>query len=121
MNTTFTNVEPSNIFNYNETNLKDDPGVKKVIVYRGMHSVERKVEHSKQSKSIMFCGSATGEYLPPMIVYKAQNVYAGWCVSGPPGATYDSTSTGWFDSRTFERCFTSNFLDNAASRPGIKL
>ena len=64
--------------------------------------VERKVEHSKQSISIMFCGSATGEHLPPMIVYKAQNVYAGWCVGGPPGATYDFTSSGWFDSRTFE-------------------
>ena len=42
-------------------------------------------------------------------------------MGGPPGATYDSTSSGWFDSRTFERWFTSNFLDNVASRPGIKV
>ena len=44
----------------------------------------------------MFRGSATGEYLPLMIVYN------GWWVGGPPDATYDVTSSGWFDSRTFE-------------------
>ena len=121
LDTTFTDVELSNIFNYNEINFTDDPKVKKVIVHQGMCHVERKVEHSKQSISIMFCGSATGEYFPPMIVYKAQNVYAGWCVGGPPGATYDSTSSGWFDSRTSEHWFLSNFFDNVASRPGIKV
>ena len=121
LDTTFTDVEPSNIFNYDETNLTDDLGVKKVIVHRGMRHVERKVEHPKQSISIMFCRSATGEYLPPMIGYKAQNVYAGWCVGGPPDATYNSTSSGWFDSRTFVCWFTSNFLDNVASIPGIKV
>ena len=117
---TLHDVNLCNIFNYDETNITDDPGVKKVIVRRGLRRVERKMEHSKQSISIMFCGSATAEYLPPMVVYKAQNVYTGWCEGGPAGAIYDATSTGWFDSRTFEHWFTLIFLNVVACRSGVK-
>jgi len=32
-------------------------------------------KHSKQSISSMFCGDAAGHFLPPMVVYKSNNVY----------------------------------------------
>ena len=77
---------PNSLFNYDETNVTDDPGVKNVIVRRGIRRVERKPEHSKQSISVMFCGRAEGEYLPPIIVYKAQNIYTTWTEGSPTGA-----------------------------------
>jgi len=40
-------------------------------------------EHSKQSISVMFCGDAAGHFLPPMVVYKAKNVYENWMRSRP--------------------------------------
>ena len=50
-------IPPENIYNYDETNITDDPGSKTVIVRRGHgHLVERKQDHSKQSTSIMFAG-----------------------------------------------------------------
>ena len=54
-------IPPSNIFNYDETNVTDDPGATEVIVSRGRRRVERIVEHSKDSTSIMFCGNADGD------------------------------------------------------------
>ena len=114
-------VEPHNLFNYDETNVTDNPGVKKVIVRRGLRRVERKTEHSKQSISVMFCGSATGEYLPPMVVYKARNLYSSWTEGGPDGAVYDVTDSGWYDWRTFQIWFCSVFLLNVGSRPGVKM
>ena len=42
----------------------------------------------------MFSRNAVGEYLPPMVVYKAKNVYKG--------TIYDSTPSGWFDMKTFD-------------------
>ena len=66
LDVTLEGVEPQNIYNYDETNITDDPGVKKVIVRRGLRRVERKADHSKQSISVMFCGNAVGEYLLPI-------------------------------------------------------
>ena len=103
-------IPAANIFNYDETNLSDDPGSKTVIVPRGLRRVERIVEHSKQSTSVMFCGSADGTYLPPMVVYQSENIYEGWILSGPIGAVYDCTKSGWFDSRTFNIWFFKIFL-----------
>ena len=57
-------VSAANIFNYDETNIKDDPSAKKVIVSSGKRRIERNAEHSKQSFSIMFCRNSAGTYLP---------------------------------------------------------
>ena len=49
--------------------LTNDPGAKHVVVRRERRRrVERKSQHSKSSISVMFAGSATGEFLPPMVV-----------------------------------------------------
>jgi len=36
----------------------------------------------------MFCGDAAGHFLPPMVVYKAKNVYQNWMTGGPQGKEY---------------------------------
>ena len=41
-------VPPENIFHYNETNLRDDPGVKKAIFQRGVKYTEQ-VRDSKKT------------------------------------------------------------------------
>ena len=50
---------------------------------RGRNRVERKTEHSKASTSIMFCGSASGEMLPSMVVHKSKFLYDAWINGGP--------------------------------------
>ena len=72
---TLEGVPSRNIFNYDETNFTDDPGVSKIVCRRGSGRVEKKVQHSKSSVSVMFCGSARGTFVPPMVVYRAKNVY----------------------------------------------
>uniref|UniRef100_A0A6P7FQH0 Uncharacterized protein LOC114332904 n=1 Tax=Diabrotica virgifera virgifera TaxID=50390 RepID=A0A6P7FQH0_DIAVI len=61
---TITGVEPDAIFNYDETNLTDDPGKKKVLTKRGVKYPERICNSSKSSISLMMCGNAAGELLP---------------------------------------------------------
>lgn len=85
-----TMVPPENVFNYDETNLTDDPGVKKCIFKRGVKYPERICDTSKASTSIMFCGSATGKVLPPYVVYKAKHLYPTWVEGGPPDTRYFS-------------------------------
>ena len=92
-------------FNYDETNITNDPGAKHVVVRRGTKRVERKTKHSESSISVMFAGSAAGEFLPPMIVHKLENVYANLIKNDPVGSIYDTTKGGWFDMRTFDLWF----------------
>ena len=83
-----------------------------VIVRRGRNRVERKTEHSKASTSVMFCGNAAGELLPPMMVCKAKFVYHGWVNGGPKGSALACTDSGWFDGRTFKKRFNEVFVPN---------
>ena len=102
--------------------LTNDPGAKHVVVRRERRRrVERKSQHSKSSISVMFAGSATGEFLPPMVVYKLENVYANWIKNGPVASIYDATKSGWFDMRTFDLWFFKLFLPLASQMPGRKV
>jgi len=114
-------VDPSQIYNYDETNFTDDPSRKKCIVRRGVKRLERISAYSKQAFSVMFCGSAAGDYLPPMVVYKAKHCYDGWTSDGIKGAVYDSTESGWFDMRTFEKWFDKVFLEHVKEVSGPKV
>ena len=71
-------VPTANIFNYDEANLQDNPGHSWVFVRRGRKRVENVKDTSKTSISVMWCSSPEGECLPPMVVYKAGNLYQGW-------------------------------------------
>ena len=104
--------------NYDETNFTNDPSKSIIICRRGRKRVETVRESSKQAFSVMWCGSASGELLPPMVVYKAKNVYEGWEENGPEGAVYDCTESGWFDSNSFKVWFTHLFLPSVADRRG---
>ena len=55
-------VDPSQIYNYDETNFTDDPSRKKCIVRPGVKRLERLSAFSKQAFSVMFCGSAEHEF-----------------------------------------------------------
>ena len=114
-------VDPSQIYNFDETNFTDDPSRKKCIVRRHAHRHEILTSYSKQAFSVMFCGSATGVYLPPMIVYKANNLYDNWTTDGINGATYASTESGWFNMATFEQWFFQIFLPHVKDLEGPKV
>ena len=113
-------LDPANIFNYDETAVSDNPGQKKVIVPRGTKRVELVRDHSKVNISLMVCGSASGELLPPMVCYRAENLYQYWTGGGPHGAAYTATKSGWFDTAAFEMWFKSIFIEAMKSRPGKK-
>lgn len=95
-------VLPSNIVNFDETNLRDDPGIKKVIIKRGCKYPERILNSSKSSTSIMYAAAADGTVLPPYVVYKSAHVYDSWRRGGPKNARFNRSKSGWFDSACFD-------------------
>lgn len=102
---TLDGVDSDVIINYDETNMTDDPGRKKVIVRRGIKHAECIKDTSKSSTSVMFSGTASGVILPVYVVYKADHLYDSWTQDGPKGARYNRSKSGWFDTTLFEDWF----------------
>lgn len=102
LETELKDIPPENIINYDETNLSDDPGRKKVIVRRGCKYPERIMNSSKSSTSVMFSCAGNGSLLPDYVVYKAVHLYDSWTEGGPKYARYNRTKSGWFDNICFE-------------------
>ncbi|KAJ4437711.1 hypothetical protein ANN_17856 [Periplaneta americana] len=103
-------VPPTHIWNFDETNLSDDPGKMRVITKRGCKYPEAVKNSSKAAVSIMMCGNANGVMCPPYVCYKAERIYDYWIQGGPKGGRYNRTKSGWFDSVVFEDWFCSVLL-----------
>ena len=71
-------ILPSNIINFDETNLTDDPGQKKCIFRRGCKYHDRIMNSTKASTSIMTSCSASGVLLHHYIVYKSEHLHDRW-------------------------------------------
>ena len=87
-------VDLCNIVNYDESNLADGPGKKKVLTKRGAKYPERVMNHTKSSTSLMMAASADGNLLPCYVVYKATHLYNTWTTNGPLNCRYNRTNYG---------------------------
>ncbi|XP_030748969.1 uncharacterized protein LOC115877041 [Sitophilus oryzae] len=114
-------VPPTNIWNFDETNLSDDPGKKKVIVKKGSKYPELIRNASKTSISVMFSGNAAGELLPPYIVYRANKMWTTWTENGPKGCRYNSSSSGWFDASIFSDWLECQMIPRLKKLEGKKV
>ena len=111
-------VPPTNIINYDETNLSDDIGRKRCVFKRSCRYPNRVASTTKTGFSVMFSGSADGSLFPPYTVYKAEHLYTPWVEGGPKGARYNRSKSGWFDTECFEDWFLSLMLPRLKRLPG---
>lgn len=63
-------IPPENIFNFDETGFHDAPCSGKLLFRRSCRHPEKIINSSKVCYTVMFCGSAGGNLLPPYIVFK---------------------------------------------------
>ena len=115
------NLSAENIWNLDETNLTDDPGKRRVICRRGIKYPKKACNFSKSSTSLMMCGSAAGELLPPFVLYKATKIWDTWTEGGPKCFCFQSTKSGWFDSLAFNNWFESLMLPKLKKLFGKKV
>ena len=114
-------VPPENIINYDETNLTDDPGRKRLIFKRGIRYPERVMNSTKTSTSLMLAGTAAGEILPVYVVYKSEHLWSTWIEGGPHKARFNRSKSGWFDHVCFVDWFGSIALPYCRGLEGKKV
>ena len=112
---TLDGVPPENIMNYDETNLTDDPGRKRMIFKRGARYPERILNSTKTSTSIILAGHV----LPLYVVYKSER--DTWRQGGPKGIRFNISKSGWFDHICFRDWFHTVALPYCRRLPGKKV
>ena len=115
------NVPPTHICNFDETNLSDDPGKKKMIFNRHVRHPERIINSSKSSTSVMYAFTANGDLLPDYVVYKSAQLWNTWIEGGPKGTCYNRSKSGWFDVTCFKDWFHKIIIPWARKLKGKKV
>ena len=105
------------IYNCDETAVSTNPAGKKVFISKGKRDAYLEAPGAgKACYTVLFCTSASGEFLPPLIVYKARNLYQKWTTGGPIGATYACTCSGWMEDTVFENSVVNSFIPHVKNK-----
>lgn len=93
-----------------------------MLTKRGIKYPENIRNASKASIYVMFCGSASGELLPPYVVYRSKNMWSTWREGRPSDCRYTNNSkSGWFNSEIFTDWFESLVLPRLKKLEGKKV
>ena len=91
-------------------------------MYWRQTAIRRHCGSGRDQVTVIGCGNAAGEMLPPYIVYAAKNLRLNWMENGPEGAWYNVTDEGWMTSHCFLDWFKNHFIATIPKeRPALLL
>ncbi|KAG5880331.1 hypothetical protein JTB14_017934 [Gonioctena quinquepunctata] len=65
----------------------------------------------KKNTTVLACGNAKGEKLPPFIIFRGKNVWQSWIPEEDyPGTMYTAQHKGWMGGGLFFKWFKESFL-----------
>ena len=111
--------KPSQIYNYDESGMHLEHKMPKTVAQKGIKEVRQRSSGNKTQISILACGSATGQAIPPMVIFSGKHFNYDLAEGEVPGTFYGMSDSGWMDQDLFSKWFTSHFLKHAV--PGRPL
>ena len=113
---------PSLIFNMDETGFPLDPKPAKTIHRRGETNPYTVSSGSKAQVTVVACVSATGQTIPPFVIWKRKTMSLDLAFGELPGSRYGFSENGWMQGKLFNSWFRKQFIPHApAGRPLILL
>ena len=95
-------ISPQNIFNMDETGVQLCTRSEQVIAEKGSKRVPQLSSGEKgETVSIVACCSATGVFLPPVVIFKGIRRREELGDGLPVGAEFCMTESGYAQSQTF--------------------
>ena len=79
---------PDTIYNMDETGMPLDPRPLKVVAARGQKKVRYRSSGQKAQITVIGCGSATGQAIPPLIIVAAKQLNPLWMRDEVSGTRY---------------------------------
>ncbi|XP_063244589.1 uncharacterized protein LOC134544837 [Bacillus rossius redtenbacheri] len=111
-------VSACNIYNYDETGFHDNPSRRKLLFRRSCRHPERIRNSTKSCYTVVFCGSADGNFIPPYVIMKGTQKWSDWVYGAPEGTRLNTSKSGWIDNKVFDDWFEYHFLPIAKTKPG---
>lgn len=113
---------PECIYNMDESGLPLDPKPPKVIALKGQRKVRYRCSGNKSQITVLGCCSATGQALPPFIIFQGKQLNYQWTREEIPGTRYGVSDSGWTDRDLFRGWLMDHFLTHAVGgRPLLLL
>ena len=103
-----------------ESGFAYDPKSMKTIQICGEKKTLSVSSGSKSQVTVVACVSATGQAIPPLIIWKRKTMTAEMAIGEIPGTQYGFSENGWTNRILFDSWFKKQFMRYApASRPLI--
>lgn len=94
--------KPQCIFNIDEKGCRLNLHKQQtVLAKKGSKRVHFIAEEHAQNVTVVACGNALGQAIPPMILMKGIRQKPEWCVNLPPGSVIEMTTKGSMTTQTF--------------------
>lgn len=95
-------LQATDIFNVDETALSTVQRPRKVLALKGKHQVGSMTSAERGTLTTgIFCMSAAGVFVPPMLVFKGLRFKPEWKIGAPPGTTFQMSESGWSNADVF--------------------
>ena len=113
---------PNQVYNVDETGMPLNHSAPKIITRRGQKKVRYRTSGNKSQVTIIGCVSATGQAIPPFVIFDSKSLNMEWRKGEVPGTSYGLSDKGWVDTELFRGWLTDHFLEHAVgARPLLVL
>ena len=82
-----------------------------VVTEIGSKKIQYHQAGKKGQVTIVACVNATGQAVPPMVIFDAKNLNHAWAKNEVPGTRYGLSNKGWINTDLFEDGWQSTSLD----------
>lgn len=98
------NITEGRIYNVDETSVTTVPKLEKIVTLKGRKQVGKAVSAERgTSTTVIGCVSASGNYVPPLFVFKRKLRDDRLMAGAPTGAIYEVSESGWSNETIFLR------------------
>ena len=94
--------KPNRIYNMGELGMPLDHRQPKHIVPKGPKKVHGSSSGNKTQITILACTNAVGTMLPPMVIFKSEQLNYEWTRGKVPNTEYGMSPQGWTDYELFK-------------------
>ena len=113
---------PTSIYNADESGMSLQPCVGRRIAVRGQKHINVINAGNKGQVTVLACVNASGQSLPPMVIFKRKSLNESLIKGEVPNTIYGLSDSGWMDGDLFFKWFHSHFLKHIPScRPILLL
>ena len=112
---------PGRIYNVDETGIALDGHAPKVVAKRGQKKVRYRTSGNKSQITVIACVSASGQCIPPFVIFDAKRLNMEWRKDEVVGTAYGLSNKGWVDSELFRGWLVEHFLVHAVGARPILL